>query len=80
MPSVSFQVQIGQALEQVTVGANAPAGGAGMVEIRIDQTAASVTDGNVPGGTRIIKRSEVQALMRVLEEAILRDLTNVLVD
>lgn len=80
MASVSFQIQIGQTLEQVTTGAAAPTGGAGMVEIRIDQTAASVTDGNVPGGTRIMKRSEVQQLMRILEEAIIRDLTNLLID
>lgn len=78
--AVSFQIQIGQTLEQVTVGAAAPTGGAGFVELRIDQTAGSVTDGNVPGGTRIIKRSEVQALMRVIEEALIRDLTNAMID
>ena len=71
--AVSYQVQVGQVLEQVTIGAAAPTGGAGMVELRIDQTAASVTDGNAPGGTRVMKRGEVQALLRVLEEALLRD-------
>lgn len=71
--AVSYQVQVGQTLEQVTIGAAAPTGGAGMVELRIDQTAASVTDGNVPTGTRVIKRGEVQALIRILEEALLRD-------
>lgn len=71
--AVSYQVQVGQTLEQVTIGAAAPTGGAGMVELRIDQTAASVTDGNAPGGTRVMKRGEVQALLRVLEEALLRD-------
>lgn len=77
--AVSFQIAIGQTLEQVTVGAAAPTGGSGFVEIRIDQTAA-VTDPAGPANPRVIKRSEVQALMRILEQAIIRDLTNVLID
>ncbi len=69
MAAVSYQISVGQTLEQVTAGTNAPA--AGSVELRIaDQAGASVTD---QGGTRGPKRSEVQALIEVLKQYLIRD-------
>lgn len=78
MASVSYQVLLteastGQGLEAVTAGTNAPAGGAGYVEIRIDQTATAITDGNVPGGTRALKKGEVVQLINYLLQYLLRD-------
>ena len=69
MAAVSYTIAIGGTLETVTAGTNAPS--AGQVELRIaDVAGASVTD---QGGTRGPKRGEVQALMRVLEQYLLRD-------
>jgi hypothetical protein len=65
----------GQGLEAVIAATNAPA--AGSVEIRIDQTAAAVTDGNAPGGTRILKKGEVIQLLNYLIQYLIRD-TNVI--
>lgn len=75
MAAVSYVIAVGQNLEQVVVGANAPS--AGSVEIRMDQTATSVTDGAVAGGLRAPKKGEIQQLIRILEEYLIRD-TNVL--
>lgn len=74
MAAVSYSIGLGQTLEQVTPAANAPS--AGTVEIRFDQTAGAVIDANAPGGTRAVKRSEVQQLMRILEEYLVKD-TNI---
>lgn len=65
--AVSYTIAAGGTLETVTAGTNAPS--AGQVELRID-TSSSVTDGS---GTRAIKASEVQALIRVLEQYLIRD-------
>lgn len=73
MAAVSYSITVGQTLEQVTAGTNAPSGGAGTVELRIDQTASTVTDGSA---TRTLKRGEVFALIKILEEYLTRD-TNV---
>lgn len=74
MAAVSYVISAGGTLETVTAGTNAPSSGS--VELRIDQTAGAVTDGNAPGGNRILKKGEVQALMRILEQYLIRD-TNV---
>jgi len=71
MSAISYTIGTDPNLELVTAGTNAPS--AGSVEIRIDTTAGAITDGNAPGGTRQVKRGEVQALMRVLEQYLLRD-------
>lgn len=69
MAAVSYRVEIGGTLETVVAGTNAPS--AGQVELRIaDQAGSSITD---KGSTRGPKRSEVQAMMRVLEQYLLRD-------
>lgn len=69
MAAVSYTLIVGGTLENVIAGTNAPS--AGQVELRIaDQAGSSVTDGS---GTRGPKRSEVQALIRVLEQYLLRD-------
>lgn len=65
--AVSYTIAAGGTLETVTAGTNAPS--AGQVELRID-TSSSVTDGS---GTRAIKLSEVQALLRILEQYLIRD-------
>jgi hypothetical protein len=71
MAAISYSIGVDPNLETVTAGTNAPA--VGVVEIRIDQTATTVTDSNTNSGTRALKRGEVQALIRVLEEYALRD-------
>jgi hypothetical protein len=71
MPSgISYSLSVGGNLETVTAGTLAPS--AGQLEIRIDSS-SSVTDG---GSTRAAKKGEIQALMRVLEQYLIRD-TNV---
>lgn len=68
MAAISYYIGPGQNLEQVTTGTNAPSSAG--VELRIDQTTSTVTDG---GGTRALKKGEVQQLIRILEEYLLRD-------
>lgn len=69
MAAVSYTIQVGDTLESVLAGTNAPS--AGQVELRIaDQAGSSVTDG---GSTRGPKKSEVQALIRILEQYLIRD-------
>ena len=65
----------GSGLEAVVPSTNAPTAGF-VVEIRMDQTTSTVTDGSLPLGTRAPKKSEIQYLIRVLEEYLMRD-TNV---
>ncbi len=79
MAAVSYSIALaataqGSGLEAVVAAANAPA--AGQVEIRFDQTATTVTDAQSTTGTRTLKKGEVQYLLRVLEEYLMRD-TNV---
>jgi hypothetical protein len=79
MAAVSYTLALaataqGSGLEAVVAGTNAPS--AGSIEIRMDQTATAVTDAAAPGGTRAVKKGELQYLLRVLEEYLMRD-TNV---
>jgi hypothetical protein len=76
--AVSYTIAVGGTLETVTAGTNAPS--AGTVEIRMDQTATAVEDNNpLTGGaaTRAPKKGEIQQLIRILEQYLIRD-TNVL--
>lgn len=68
MAAVSYLIIPGGTLETVTAGTNAPSSAG--IELRIDQTTTTVTDA---GSTRAIKRGEVQAAMRILEEYLIRD-------
>lgn len=77
MAAISYVISVGGTLETVTTGTNAPSSGS--VEIRMDQTTTSVTDNNpLTGGaaTRAPKKGEIQQLIRILEEYLIRD-TNV---
>ena len=74
MSAISYILDVDPNLEKVTAGTAAPT--SGRVEIRIDTTSNAVTDGNAPGALRALKRGEVQAIMRVLEQYMLRD-TNI---
>jgi hypothetical protein len=69
------QTATGSGLESVVAGTAAPT--SGVVEIRMDQTATTVTDAQSTTGTRAPKKGEIQYLIRVLEEYLIRD-TNVL--
>ena len=71
MSAISYSILVGGNLETVVAGTNAPA--AGSIEIRMDQTATSITDATVAGGLRAVKKGEIQALIRVLEEYLIRD-------
>ena len=71
MAAVSYIISVGGNLESVTAGTAAPTSGS--VEIRMDQTATSVTDN---GTTRALKKGEIQYLIRILEQYLIRD-TNV---
>ena len=76
MAAISYSLAIaelatGQGLEAVQTGTNAPA--AGSVEIRIDQTATSVTDAQSTTGTRALKKGEAQWIINILTQALLRD-------
>jgi hypothetical protein len=71
MAAISYVISVGGNLQTVTAGTNAPSSGS--VEIRMDQTATSVTDAAYAGGTRAVKKGEVQALIRVLEEYLIQD-------
>jgi hypothetical protein len=74
MAAISYIISVGGTLETVTTGTAAPTSGS--VEIRMDQTATSVTDGGSTTGTRSPKKGEIQQLIRILEEYLIRD-TNV---
>lgn len=74
MAAVSFAIAVGGNLETVTVGTSAPVA-TGTIEIRIDQTAAAVLDGAYPGGTRTVLKGESIALIGVLVQALVRNLT-----
>ena len=74
MAAISYSIAVGGNLETVTAGTNAPSGGNGTVELRFDQTAGAITDAAYAGGTRQLKKGEVQHLLRVLEEQLIRDI------
>lgn len=74
MAAISYVISVGGTLEKVTAGTAAPSSGS--LELRIDQTATAVNDSAAPGGTRAPKKGEIQALMRILEQYLIRD-TNV---
>jgi len=73
MPAVSYTLSLGQTLEQVVVAANAPS--AGSIELRMDQTATSITDASVAGGVRALKRGELFTLLKILEAKLSVDST-----
>lgn len=68
MAAVSYLITPGGTLETVTAGTNAPSSVG--VELRIDQTTTTVTDGS---GTRALKRGEVYTLLKIIEQYLLRD-------
>jgi hypothetical protein len=68
MAAVSYVIGAGGTLETVTTGTNAPS--SGVVELRMDQTTTTVTDNAV---TRAVKKGEIQQLIRILEEYLIRD-------
>lgn len=74
MAAVSYSLVIGGTLEQVVAAASAP--GAGQVEIRMDQTATTVTDAQSTTGTRAPKKSEIIFALENLLQYLIRD-TNV---
>ena len=75
MAAISYIISAGGNLETVTAGTAAPT--SGTVEIRMDQTATAITDYAYAGNQRAPRKGEIQALIRVLEEYLIRD-TNVL--
>ncbi len=73
MSAISYSIGVSQPLENVTSGTNAPSGGNGTLEIRFDQTVTAITDGSVAGGTRALKKGEIQQMLRILEERLIGD-------
>ena len=76
MASISYSWSTGQTLEQVTTGTNAPSGGSGTVEIRIDQTAGTVTDAAFAGGSRPVSKKDVLDALVLFIQYLERD-TNI---
>ena len=75
MAAVSYSLVIGGTLEQVLAATSAP--GAGQVEIRMDQTATTVTDAQSTTGTRYPKKSEIILALENMIQYLVRD-TNVI--
>jgi hypothetical protein len=73
--AVSYSVVVGGTLEQVVAATSAP--GAGQIELRIDQTATTVTDSQSTTGTRAPKKGEVLEAVVKLLQYLIRD-TNVI--
>jgi hypothetical protein len=71
MAAISYSLQLGQPLESVTIGTNAPA--AGQVELRFDQTTTTVTDGSVVGGVRTLKKGEIHQIINILTQQLIKD-------
>jgi len=71
MAAISYIISAGGTLETVTAGTAAPT--SGTVEIRMDQTITAVTDSQSTTGTRAPKKGEIQQLIRILEEYLIRD-------
>jgi hypothetical protein len=74
MAAISYSLVIGGTLEQVVAATSAP--GAGQVEIRMDQTATTVTDAQSTTGTRLPKKSEIIFALENMIQYLIRD-TNV---
>lgn len=74
MAAISYSLVIGGTLEQVVAATSAP--GAGQVEIRMDQTATTVTDAQSTTGTRLPKKSEIIFTLENMIQYLIRD-TNV---
>ena len=72
MADISLQIKVSQTQEDVTLGTASPTGGAGCIEVRINQTANAVTDASYPGG-RAVKRSEVVLALVTLLERLQKD-------
>jgi len=68
MAAISYLLAPGGTLETVTAGTAAPTSAG--IELRIDQTTTTVND---KGSTRALKRGEVQAMIRILEQYLIRD-------
>ena len=68
MSAISYYMSVGGTLEGVTAGTSAP--GSGNLELRIDTTTTAVTEG---ASTRAPKRGELQAMIRILEQYLLKD-------
>jgi len=66
--AISYLIAPGGTLETVTLGTAAPTSAG--IELRVDQTTTTITD---KGSTRALKRGEIQALLRIIEEALIRD-------
>lgn len=73
MSAISYSISLGQTLQQVVSGTQAPS--AGSIELRMDQTATSITDAQSPTGTRALKRTEIYTLLKTLEEMLVADTT-----
>lgn len=73
MASVSYSWTVGQSLEQVTASTNAPSGGSGTIELRIDQTATAVTDAAYAGSSRPLTRADVLVGVQTLLEYLQQD-------
>lgn len=76
MAAVSYSWTAGQTLEQVTTGTNAPSGGNATVELRIDQTAGTVTDAAFAGSVRPLSKKDVWDALVILMQYLERD-TNI---
>jgi hypothetical protein len=72
MSALSYSLPVGGTLEQVTAGVLAPAA-LGTVEIRFDQSPNAITDAQSPTGTRAVKKGEIYALIRTLEQYLIKD-------
>lgn len=68
MAAVSYNVVVGGTLENVLTGTAAP--GTGQIEIRVDQTSTTVSDG---GATRSPKKGEILQALWLLIQYIERD-------
>lgn len=69
MAAVSYSIKLGDPAESIVAATNAPS--AGVLEIRMDQTSTTVTDGT---GTRAPRRGELQTLLRVIEQKLMTDI------
>ena len=76
MAAISYSWSAGQTLEQVTTGTAAPTGGNATVELRIDQTAGTVTDGAFAGAVRPLSKKDVWDALVLFFQYLERD-TNI---
>ena len=73
MAAVSYTWAAGQTLEQITQGTLAPTS-TGTVEIRMDQTAGIVTDGNFAGGVRPVSKKDIWDALVIFMQQLERDI------